>query len=194
MRPALVLAALAVLSARAEALSVGVFVNAGSPVNAKRSATENGATITLGPVYGPHVLAGVEVGKYLSHSLFVVYSRSGGPATHSQHPAADFTIGVVQYAVGYRLAWEMGGKEPGLAPYLGGGLYFGTADLKVTGSEAGVFASQTGSVNTLELHVMAGLRYMLPGGLGLRGELAGSTYGGFFSLLPSLGASWSFGE
>lgn len=190
MRTAFISLALIASSATAQAMPPSdVFILGGSVLGAETTSSDG--DMTIGPVYGPHVQVGIEIGDRWTSQFSFVFSHARGSAKDRTHPNLDFTTTVTQYAGGYQLAFDVLGKDARLSPYFGAGIYAGTADISVVGSDGVRTAGEDGSVFMLEAHLVGGLRYNIGNGFGLRAEVMYSTYGGFLGTwIPMVGATW----
>lgn len=192
MRIVITLLVIGALSTTAQAAPpMGLFAVGGTPAGAKATRVENGETITIGPLYGPHAHVGFEIGNHWNNQFSFVFLHAGGPATSSESANVDMAVSITSYALGYQLTYDFMGKDPGFSPYFGAGFYAGQADLSVTGSSTWATASEEGTATTLEFHATAGARYNLTNGFGIRAEVAYSTFGGFLGTwVPMIGVTW----
>lgn len=191
MRAAVLMVVLVTTPLAAVATPSGPFLLVGGAfAHAKDSANGDGSTTTVGPLSGPHVQLGYEVGDRFNHQFGFVYSQVSGGASVSGNPTTGLAT-IATMALGYQLTYDFLGKDAGLTPYLGGGLWAGKANIHAAATSGNSTSVQNGSVTTLELHLVGGARYLLPNGVGFRAELAYSTYGGFLgTLIPQVGVTY----
>lgn len=175
------LVAVVMLSA-AKALAWGPVVMGGAVVTLRGGS----AGTSFSTLVGPSARVGIELGDRFNHEISFQFSRAAGTGT-----TGDFTvpIDVMTLAGRYTFSVDFFKKEGlgGFTPSLGVGL------------SLGAFRANTNADPTLakwgpylELHAVLGFRYTLKNGLGIKAELAASTYGGFIALQPSAGVAWRF--
>ena len=138
----------------------------------------NGVTFT--PLVGPVLRAGMEIGELINNALVFEFTQSSGTGSSM---GQTLQIGVQTFAGRYTFSVDFLKKE-GFTPSLGAGIAVGVVNLRV--------ADQGTQRLYLAFHVVAGARYTFTNGLGVRLDLALSTYGGFVGLQPTAGVSWRF--
>lgn len=159
---------------------------------------------TLRPLTGPVLEGGYQLGDWLNHEFLVQFTTSLGGVVYDDVPL-DGGASLVTAAGGYRLRLDVFGKEGrgGFTPFLGGGLLIGAAKLSMNTSSDDPdlqqelvdqgFAHRSEVLPFLELHAVLGLRCRVADTLGVRAEIASSTYGGITAWQPKLGFDKSFG-
>jgi len=176
-------AVLLALGASAAAWGMGPVVGGGAVYTMVETA--NG-TVTFSHLVGPSARVGFELGDRFNNEFSFQWSQASGTGTQS---GLTLPIQVRTLAGRYTFTVDFLTKKglaalPGFTPFLGVGLAAGTVHIQVDTVEKDAFY--------LEFHAVVGARYTFANGLGLRAEVALSTYGGFSALQPTLAVSYRF--
>ncbi len=159
---------------------------------------------TLRPLVGPVVEGGYQIGDWVNHEFLVQFTTSFGGVDYGDVPL-NGGASLLTIAGGYRLRLDLFGKEGrgGVSPFLGAGLLIGAGRLGMNTSsddpdvqqdiEDGDFANKSESLPFLELHALLGVRVHATEAIGIRAEIASSTYGGITAWQPKIGFDKSFG-
>jgi hypothetical protein len=164
----------------ASSFAMGPVVEAGANVTLAQSQTSGANTVTFNHLAGPVVRAGFEIGERFNHALVFEFSQSSGVGSMS---GVSVPVGIQTFAGRYTFSVDFLKKE-GFTPSLGVGV--GVGQFTVTA------ANQVGTGLYLAFHAVAGARYTFGNGLGVRLDVAVSTYGGFIGLQPTAGVSYRF--
>lgn len=196
-RTALVIATLA--AAPALAFPSGPVASFGYVVTPQISTAVTGGSginsIQVGSLTGPTLQVGYEVGNYLNNQFMFQFTSASGPISgQGGGTTLTGTASLQMFAGAYQFTWDILGKAGyyGFTPYFGAGLALGAFNLTepLQSSSGGMTFSSTGEANGkpyLELHATAGVRYTFSNGLGVRGDVMYSTFGGFLgTFIPSL--------
>ena len=175
--------------AAARAVPVGPTLLGGAVITFKSDYVANGQRVHFGHFLGPTARLGFELGDFWTSEFSAQFTRSQGTASTS---TASADASILTIAGGYQLTLDILKKHSVVSPYLGVGVFAGEAILSMDVASLDVQASTTASTFYLEFHAVAGVRANLAHGLGLRGEVVASTYGGFFALMPNLGVAYSW--
>ena len=175
--------------AAAQAIPVGPTLLGGAVITLEHDAQSDGQVIHFGRFLGPTARFGFEVGDFWTSEFSVQFTRSEGVVSSS---LASTRASLLTLAGGYQLTLDLLKKKSPVSPYLGVGVLAGDAMMVMDTTALGMSSAQQANVFYLEFHAVVGLRVNLPFGLGLRAEVAASTYGGFYGLMPSVGAAYSW--
>lgn len=142
---------------------------------------------SIGSLVGPAVRAGYEIGDRANFDLAFQYTQVFGGG-QSQGFGVGLDVLTLSGQLGF--TWAFWGREglngsgftPSLGVGLGVGAFRGRSAVDPTLTRWGPF---------VEFRAAVGLRQTFQNGLSIRGEIAGSTYGGLWSVQPSIGLAWA---
>ncbi len=188
--------ALLLLASPAHAIAFGGSLLLGPAVTLPASVTttttgplgaEREETVQFHPGVGPLAELQVELGDRFISALAVQYSNTPISAD-SDGTHVTGREGVI--LAGYRFTFDLFGRsgKHAVSPYVGVGTLFGVSALSVSASNDVDSAVSEGTALTLELDATLGAHWRLNEHLGLRGEVAVSTYGGLGAIEPRVGA------
>lgn len=194
MRNWLCLLAVLVASAAAAQMPSGPVLMGGVVFTPQKNlpTTNPGQTVTVDGWTGPAIRAGYELGDRFNSEFSFQLTRTWTTGHDSEAPSIPVNLALLTLAGGYNFTVDIAKKEgwSGFTPFIGAGLYIGSVDMEAQASAYGSTAFAKKSVVFLEFHAMAGLRYTLKSGLGFKGEVAFTTYGGFVGWQGSLGVAY----
>jgi hypothetical protein len=176
-------------SAVAQAQPVSIVALGGLTLTPTTTFSNNSHHPTVAAMAGPAFQAGFEVGNYFNNQFTFVYTNLSGTATYD-NPAGTADVGGEVFAGGYQLTIDVLGKDD-FSPYFGGGGAVGSVNIYYSGTNHGVTVLKNEQDLFAELHLVGGLRYTAPFGLGLRAEVSFSAFGPFIGTwVPEFGLTW----